>query len=30
VKAPLPSPPIPGLIRNKAESVSYIICASGA
>jgi hypothetical protein len=29
MKAPLP-PPIPGLIRNKAESVSYIICASGA
>jgi hypothetical protein len=30
VKGSLPSPPIPGLIRNKAESVSYIICASGA
>jgi hypothetical protein len=26
---PLP-PPIPGFIRNKAETVSYIICASGA
>jgi hypothetical protein len=30
VKLPLPSPPIPGFIRNKAETVSYIICASGA
>jgi hypothetical protein len=25
-----PLPPIKGFIRNKAETVSYIICASGA
>jgi hypothetical protein len=33
VKPPSPPPipvPIPGFIRNKAENVSYIICASGA
>jgi hypothetical protein len=30
VKPPLPSPPIPGFIRNKAANVSYIICAAGA
>jgi hypothetical protein len=29
-ESPPPLPPIPGLIRNKAETISYIICASGA
>ncbi len=27
--SPTPSPPIPELIRKKAENVSYITCASG-
>ncbi len=27
---PFGAPPIPEIIRNNAENVSYIICASGA
>jgi hypothetical protein len=29
-RVPFEAPPIPEHIRNKAESVSYIMCASGA